>query len=210
MGTPLAVNQRFRITAHCSLGNQVSANVMDWLVISLAGAPIDADNLAQSFSGLLAPLYKALLANTAKFLGVKAQCYDPFSGIPGSSQSGSDFGTAGANALPPFTAGLIQKRTAAGGRRGRGRMYVPFPSTTDNNANGEPTTGYLGRLGDLSDALVVNQIATGPGGSATLRHILHASIPTVTNTVTSMPLVTEWATIRRRSFLRRGDTNPFV
>jgi hypothetical protein len=42
------------------------------------------------------------------------------------AEPGSSAGTGGATYLPQNSATLVQKRTALGGRKGRGRMFIPY------------------------------------------------------------------------------------
>lgn len=55
-------------------------------------------------------------------------------------------GTASRNSLPPAMALMLTKRTAVGGRKNRGRMYMPWAIPEDQvGENGSVSTGHIGR-----------------------------------------------------------------
>lgn len=69
--------------------------------------------------------------------GVFATTLDPGQGVPVNN---------------PGTCILVHKRTAFGGRSGRGRMYLPLPQDLGVNENGTLTTTYLTNLQSQVDA----------------------------------------------------------
>jgi hypothetical protein len=56
---------------------------------------------------------------------------------PSGEQSGTGSGGVGGQSAPPNVAYLIHKATALGGRRGRGRMFLPGVADTDVGTSGE-------------------------------------------------------------------------
>lgn len=72
---------------------------------------------------------------------------------PQASSSSSGTGGLTGNGLLPNTAILVQKVTALGGRRNRGRMYWPGLREEDvdssGNIDGATTTAWSGAMGDL-------------------------------------------------------------
>lgn len=103
--------------------------------------------------------------------------------------------------LPPQVSYLIRKSTAFGGRRYRGRMYIPFVAGTDI---GIAQTGALVPAGVTllqarATALLTNLVAAGPNASEL--SVLHApgltSEPSPT-TITALSADDFVATQRRR------------
>jgi hypothetical protein len=150
-----AAGKRFRVVYHTHQTLQDGINVRAYELRSTDVLAPTWEDLAQSISADVAPLYKALLTNTAKYVGLKLQPdldhsppYAPFEAL-----DGSGFGTAGAAPLPFQTCGMISLGSGFIGRANRGRVYVPFPDQADNtiaNQYSTPTIGYMVRLGALS------------------------------------------------------------
>ena len=113
---------------------------------------------------------------------------------------GSTPGSRGAQIInPPNVTYLIRKRTSLAGRRYRGRMYVPFVSTTDSTQTGALTGTASTLLSARASALTTGLIAAGPNASEF--DVLHATSPlSVTPPPTTCTLLSEnfVATQRRR------------
>lgn len=107
-------------------------------------------------------------------------------------------GSASGETAPPNVALLMRKRTAAGGRKNIGRMFVPKPTEAGIEESGRLSSGQFGAwevaCGDFYDAL------TGIAGidDLVILHSLVADTPTVITSLEGQELV---ATQRRR--LRR-------
>jgi hypothetical protein len=137
---------------------------------------------------------------------------------PAGSIAGNGVGTAGAVHLPKQTCGLISYVDGLSGRAHRGRMYVPFPSSADNVADGVPTVGYVVNLGALLTALLVPIIVVGAGGNTTIQpglyHRAKVGPPPVPQSITilSGPPTpsTLWATQRRRGDYGRPNRAPLL
>lgn len=103
-------------------------------------------------------------------------------------------GTAG-NVSPPNVAVLVHKHTAVGGRRGRGRMYLPGVIETVVGDDGTlDNTFRTGIETDLNDFLAALDASSIP------MHVLHGDSSTP-NEVQSLGVSLKAATQRRR--LRR-------
>lgn len=103
-------------------------------------------------------------------------------------------GTLAKNPCPPNTALLVRKNTAGGGRRNRGRMFMP-PAWI-----GEEDIGPLGNIdaSDLSDfQTLMGGFMTDIGAAGLVPVLLHSDggTPTV---VTSLAVQSTVATQRRR------------
>jgi hypothetical protein len=81
------------------------------------------------------------------------------------SNSYSGPGTGGANALPLAVCGLGHLRSGGIGRSGRGRAYLPFPSTAfATPATSEPTAAYITAATTLLENLATIE-EFGSGGN---------------------------------------------
>lgn len=102
-------------------------------------------------------------------------------------------GSPGLLALPPNNAVLIRKVTAAGGRRGTGRMYVPAMIETEVDSSGlisgasqaNMQAGANGTFADLEDSSVP-------------MYVLHDVAGPAPNLVTALSVQSLIATQRRR------------
>lgn len=104
---------------------------------------------------------------------------------------------------PPNVAMLIQKRTARGGRRGRGRMFVPWALDEGQVSGvGGITVGQVNLAQTAADAFLFNLLTIdGDGGPFTM-HILHVSggstTPGPPDPVTALVVDNVVSTQRRR------------
>ena len=167
MSTPMLVNDVWQSTVACYANGQVSLNRYLWLAAAQAGGGGTDAQLAVDLDTLLAPLYKACMAATATYYGVKVSRYVlPPVARPQISNAFIGVGTAGAEAFPTAVCGLMKKTSYAWGKKGQGRTYIPFPSTTLADTNGEPSAGYEVNVGAIATALLtLNPV--GVGGNTT-------------------------------------------
>jgi len=124
---------------------------------------------------------------------------DPLAVVGGST----DVGTETAAMLPPNCALLVKKSTSTGGRKGRGRCYIPWvvQEAAANDVGTIDSTSLGVRQGDANAWRTDLELGT-TGTYATPMVLLHDSSgagpepsPSVVNTLTCDPLI---ATQRRR------------
>lgn len=191
--------------------SQIAVNARHWVVTAQAGTGATDTQIAAVISNQIAGSYKALLCNASLYYGVKVNKIWPLPiSVGGSDRTGNGVGTAGVNQLPLQVSGLLTIRTAFGGRANRGRVYVPFPSTTDSQATGEPTAGYVGRLTALVTTLFPAPLTAGVGGNTTTfgPTLYHRATHLVTP-ITVVQSSTKWATQRRRGLYGQPNVVPF-
>lgn len=117
-------------------------------------------------------------------------------------------GLAG-DVLPTQTAGLITKRTAVPGRRGRGRAYIPFPTESYNDANGLPTNAYMTPAGALAFSISQSVlVGTLIDGNYLDPVILHRDTGGTSDILATLARQ-KWATQRRRGSYGRPNVSPF-
>lgn len=107
-------------------------------------------------------------------------------------------GTSATAKLPNNCALLARKRTALGGRRNRGRMFIPSGYLSEGSVTetGDLTVGdtatFSGRMQAFLDAIEAEPVVMDAGV------ILHSSTPTTPTVITSMDVSGKIATQRTR------------
>jgi len=170
------------------------------------------NDVCTAFDGIVAALYKALIWNTADYRGIRCRTVWPV--LPPMDawvvEVGNEgTGGAGAVGLPSQTCGLLRKISEVLGKKGEGRQYLPFPSTSDNETSGRPNATYQGHAAALGTALITPFVVTGTGTkSFTFNPCLFnpkdGPGPRITGTLTT----TDWATQRRRGAYGRANLAP--
>ena len=113
----------------------------------------------------------------------------------------SEVGTQGSASVPQNTATLIRKTTAVGGRRGRGRMFIPGIAESVVNNQGVLTTAAVDQFNVSAALLRVPSAFTGDANVVDGGVLFHESAPTTPTAITALIVQTTCATQRRR--LRR-------
>lgn len=201
-----------RVVTYCQIAGQVSTNTHKWQLTTLtSGTTFNSNQFTLDYDVAMAGLYTNLMANGALYYGTQVYLMNPIGPPPrpDSNNANQANGTAGANILPTQSCGLITLRSTTLGKIGAGRTYVPFPSTTDNEANGSPTVGYVTRLLDLGDFLVTNLPIVQGGITGTFRPCLYRGGVDVPRFVEERVARDAWATQRRRGAFGRLNAAPF-
>lgn len=204
----LVTGEMVRTTIECTVPTQQGLSVLYYQIIGTAGDPVTLDDWASGYSAVIAAAYKAWLADFARYQGVRAQVIAPFLSAEVTYFAASGAGTAGTNMAPAQVSGLIRKSTGYGGRKGRGRMYVPFVATDSLQAAGHLTAPGLALLEDIVAVipLVASIDNAAVTGTVTAQMVLTRTPFLVGNAVISLEAATRLATQRRRGEF--GRTNP--
>lgn len=190
---------------------QAGENVLHYVVSASTGVGVGLSDIGVHLFDAFKVLYAPMLANTCVFSSVTVTEIFP---LPRSLAvrvaPGPVAGTGGAVPLPEQAAGLFTKLTLFGGRSGRGRAYIPFPSVTANGPAGVPTAAYQLLLNALMGAMT-NTINVAIGGNSVALSpcLVKRSVPIsllATTPVVDGELRVGWATQRRRSYY--GRRNP--
>ena len=169
--------------------NMPTAGLKDAMVtFGIQAASYDV-TLAEALKGIWTDNWLAVLHSHAGVYSVTVR--DSASGVFESS-SAELAGTAGDTISPPQVALMVQKRTGVGGRRNRGRMYLPGPREDGYTDEGQLTTAQASELQTAADDWL-----TDMGNADVGVVILHADGGTPTD-VTSLVAGTFIATQRRR------------
>lgn len=103
-------------------------------------------------------------------------------------------GTTGTDSEPPMVAALIDKRTAVGGRKGRGRMFWPglAPAIVDDGGTITPANRTAMQT-DFTAFLTLMDAASLP------LHLLHGDSGDAPNEITSLSVQSRVGTQRKRN-----------
>jgi hypothetical protein len=104
-------------------------------------------------------------------------------------------GTGTSNPLPNNCASLVRKGTALGGRRGRGRMYIPGIAEANVSNNGTISTTPLATLQTAMNNFQLDIVNTAEVEALAL---LHSSAPFTPTAITDLKVQPRIATQRRR------------
>lgn len=105
-----------------------------------------------------------------------------------------DVGTGANTVIPPNTSVLATKRTLLGGRKGRGRLFLPPPPEGQVNNIGVLDSSYVDGLQDLVDTMMT-AMESELGGAPYLLHTDPSPAPTLIQSISVEQVV---ATQRRR------------
>lgn len=188
---------------------QAGINVRHWTVTAAAPASMTDQDVANQFQALVGPLIAACMGSNSNMLQTAVR---KVNGVPIGAQTPSNTptipGAVVSGDLPRQTSGLITLRTLTIGRKGRGRMYVPFPPTTLSDVNGQPTAGYLTALTALRNVVGANVVLTDGVNVMTFQPCLYKRGALVGTPVTSAVNRLSWATQRRRGSFGRPNALP--
>lgn len=186
------------------LDDQLGINVRHWQVGAVTGPGAQLSEAATALEIAVEPAYKALMAGPTSFRGVGARVIDPALSLEVFSNTLTGLAAGGITPLPKQVAGFISFRTDTAGRRGRGRLYIPFPSTDHVEPDGNPTAAYLGIVQLLANTYSQTlTVMGGGGGSAVLSPVLWGRALKIPTLITRTVVPDRFATQRRR-----GDFGP--
>lgn len=211
--TTLRIGNFLRTQIFCQQQEQVSCNTWTYQVIAdqYVQGPTDLD-WAVYFEQQMAPLMKAIVAADATFLGVKVSQYNNTDKYyPQTSQTQKGFGTDGPIAMPRQVCGIYSRETAFRGPGFRGRVYLPFPATVDDQSNAVPTAAYVANLTTLAiKAEGMFQFTGTAGGKCVVApYLVHKNKLIAPTPILGWLVRGKWATQRRRGSYGRSNLDPF-
>lgn len=209
MPAALAVGDRVQVRIWSSDAEQASVNTVYYKVISLAGTGASDARLATDFDAVIAAAMKNLLNVSARYDGVQVTIVNRLP-LP-VSQTGNvnaGLGTRGINSLPRQAAGILSIRTDIAGPRGRGRLYLPFPSGVDNTDPGRPLGAYITNA-ELLGADMLAFASTGVGANtANLQWVVWSKVHAAMIPVVNYIVPPFWATMKKRGSYGRPNRSP--
>jgi hypothetical protein len=209
MASALAINDIVQVTTFTWAQGQLGLNNRYYLITGLTGAPTDS-TFAQGFDTLVAPFYQAIMTSGSIYYGTKARIVKPFATtIPQYWSNNQGPGAVGTAGLPTQVRGMLKRTTATVGRKGRGRLYLPFPDASSLAA----TPGFLPGGAYL---VSVTNLANATEGAITLTvgALSIGCTSVITGKTLATPLkVTNWVAEKAWGTQRRsgsfGRQNPY-
>lgn len=193
----------------CITDDQAAINTYYFVVSGVIGGTVLDSDAAAAFNTTLAPLYKAVLSEEAEYYGVSLGRVTPTpKTVPAVNTSSRGAGDVAGDMLPGQVSGIISFKTAFAGRKYQGRVFIPFPSETDNAAH-IPVAGYGTRLQALATAINTPQVATAGGSSATFTLFMFHRNDSSATKITTATAKRLWATQRRRGDYGQRNPPPF-
>jgi hypothetical protein len=195
------------------LNQQLSVNTINFLVIADPASTWTDVTLLATLAGTVAPVYKPLLNSGAEFGG---SSITTLLGATGKIATKTEYeifgqgpGLGGTQPLPTQTSIIVQLKTNGPGKGGLGRIYIPFPSTTDNANGGVPAGAYQAKVDTFRLAVYTRHTYTDAGkGIIELEPIIWHRKTKNYDLVESTKVHTLWATQRRRGSYGRLNNLP--
>lgn len=177
----------------------------------LIGAGATDEGVVDKLSGVWGPRLKFFFTTDTQYMGatlrrlfgVGAQPITRF------SVSGSGAGTEALPTLPLQTAGLLSFATDTGGKKYRGRCYIPFVARSyqTSSTSGDPSVAFQTQMETIGAAVVAGDTIIVGGATISVEYGLHPVGDPVWSKYTSYKYHDRWATQRRRGSF--GKQNPF-
>jgi len=214
MAKPI-VNDICKLTIYSRQVNQVAVNRLMLRCTAVAGVGVTDQLCADTFFTDVAALYKEWMSATAEILGCRFQIMRPTLHPHVRSTGGLVVGVAPGTAISPQTAVDLQLKTLNVGKMNRGRQYLPFWDDTFLLAGGFLTAGGVTKAANYGTYLLGPLvIPDGLGNHCEFEVVIdskgstHTVPPTPAHVtaVTSVAVVREFATQRRRSAINRSDS----
>jgi hypothetical protein len=219
--TPLAAGGllRGRVWTRYADERQAAVNTVHYFVSAVGTTPATDDDAALALHDIIHLSYPPLMSSLTSYRGVQMQILSPippFQALFVEGFFGDDIlGTSGETSLPSQTCGLVEYQTGAARQRGRGRSYLAFPATANDDGTGKPSAGgraaMLAIASDLSAGLSVSR----DGRTATLVRVLkhgkdkdHVQIFPYWTAVTGHSVSVFWATQKKRGNWGRSNLSP--
>lgn len=214
MPVTMQVGDLIVVKAWATDGEQAAVNRVWYSANVNVGTGGTDQQFADSIEAALAPVYKPALPTVGTWNGVQVQIYRnnvPFAVVKSTVNAGA--GTGGALPMPRQVSGIIGLLTAQAGRKYRGRLYIPFPTTADDIGSGLPIAAYIAKLG-LIAAQWIGSRSIGVGGNTTavspvIRHVPPDVGPPLNPTpITGSTTPQKFATQRKRGSYGRPNVSP--
>ena len=199
----IAAGDVIQVACLCRQNLRDAYNLWDYVMVAQAGAATSYEELATGLKAAVGPLYQQVLSENAEFIGLTTKRLNPLPVSVAFDPGASNIpGLITGDGMSRQTCGALTKLTQLGGKAFRGRAYIPYPSESANDADGNPTAGYKVNLGNLGAFMMAPITITGTGKSVTIAPaIWHKATRTYTLT-TGYRVNPYWITQRRRARTR--------
>ena len=196
----LAANDVIEAKIFLTTTGEVAINALHYRVNAVVGASLTEQQVVDLLFTRFSTGYPPLVSSAAFYAGMTVQKIRPLPvGAAQFSSAAPVAGTVAGDLMPRQVSGIITKRSVLAGRANRGRMYVAYPSESDNGTGGAPSAGYITRLATLAGQAFVNFTLTSGANSVDLVPVVYHRILGTSNDVTTSLSRNYWATQRRRN-----------
>jgi hypothetical protein len=189
---------------------QAAINTVHYRVTAVTGGGAELSSIANQIDTTMAPLYRAYMSVGATYRGLSAQTIFPLpktrSWVSVGHQGG---GSVAGDPLPGQVAGIVSVSSVLAGRQERGRLYLPFPSETDNEVPGLPSDACVGRANAIAVALFATVVSGSGADTATLTPCIFHRASNSSSPISVVGAKKLWATQRRRGSYGRQNLPPF-
>lgn len=173
----------FQVRIVCYVTSQISYNVYAWRVIYMDPlyTEVPLYDIVSQMLPTLQTLYLPLMSENTTFKGCDYRMLTTANGslktyaieLPAN-------GSSPALPMPTNVCGLLSRESNVMGPRGRGRVYLPFPSAVAVTPQGLPSGIYQSNIQALGDYAMVNQTIAVPGfGDIGVQPVLPSSNTTI-------------------------------
>lgn len=185
--------------AVCATADQAGLNVRHWFEDIQSGNGATLPEFVAALSTLVAPAYKELLNENARYVGMTAKRVRPLPpSATFSSADGAGVGLRPGDLLPKQVAGLISYVPDPLFGSEKGRSYVPFPSEISSDSLGKPTTTYTADLLILGNIYATVLAVVGAAGTSLYVPSIFTRSTGDFGPIQIAQAAARWATQRRR------------
>lgn len=208
MATAIVTGDRIFIKFVCQLEDQFSYNIRPYLLVGPAAGMTDqhvVDWFAEEGQDRFCPL----LPQEAIYRGCLAYIRRAGGNLGGVQKEAPLIGGFGSGVASLQVAGLVSLRTGVSGRKGRGRLYVPFVPVGGMTTTGHFTNEYKLRLRALGDWMSGVRYPSFTGGHVDAYPIVWHRGDDTHDQILYGKHNKNPATQRRRTYLKHSDVDPF-
>lgn len=173
-------------------GNSTAVNTLD----IDAGFTIDPQVIVDEAADAYGDVIVALMTDEWNLLSTTLYVPDGGGTIPFTNNGGRTGGTG--TPVPPGVALLMTKQTNTGGRRGKGRMFIPGISQTQVNGDGIVASGFLATARANVETLRTRLTALGSSVQPVVHTRASGGLPAGNTLITKFWVEQEVATQRKR------------
>lgn len=204
------LGDQLEMRIYCYTPSQISVNTIHYYVPTVPvtfGATVL--EIAFVLNAIIAPLFKGLIASTARYRGLSLQKINAPARVPEVAKTLDGPGTGSSGLTPTQVCGIVHFKTSLAGPANRGRLYLPFVDLSDVTSAGAPGAAYITAINTLFTALGTSDTIVGAGGSTRIdMTIRHKANPLVNTPVESIEPGTKFATQRKRGMYGRTNATP--
>lgn len=198
-----------RMVAFASALFQLGLNITHYITTAVAGSGATDTAIATAMDASWHVAYKAWMNNSVTYRGTGAKCIFPVQRLEAASIGFAGVGGGAVALLPSQLSGIIHFQTATAGRKGRGRVYPPFPDSGSNSTSGEMSNAGFALLQAIAAAIPQSIVVGVLPNQTTLQLAVWSKTAHTTIPITAKAAVPKWATQRRRGDFGRQNVLPW-